>query len=76
MNCEIIEAHVEDTTGYPCGNEASGRCCDCGTHLCEAHAESCNLCNDLYCETCYSFHAREYHQKKPANADREYKKSA
>jgi hypothetical protein len=60
----ITEGRVEDATGYPCGNEASGRCCDCGAHMCDSHAESCSLCNDLFCETCYAFHAREYHRKK------------
>jgi hypothetical protein len=76
-NCEVIEvAHVEDATGYPCGSDASGRCCDCGTHLCDSHAENCSLCDDLFCETCYSFHVRAYHQKKSASPDREYRKSA
>ncbi len=74
--CEITEALVEDATGYPCGREASGRCCDCGAHLCDAHSENCAMCNDLYCETCYSFHVRASHQKKTASAEQEYRKSA
>lgn len=75
--CEITEvAHVEDAIGYPCGRGASGRCCDCGAHLCDAHSESCTVCTDLFCETCYSFHARAYHQKKTSTPEREYRKSA
>lgn len=75
--CEIIEvAHAEDAIGYPCGGEASGRCCDCGAHVCDAHADACEFCNEMFCSTCLAFHSREYHRKKAASANRENRKSA
>ena len=37
MQCAIVEvSSVEDATGYPCGNDAAQRCCDCDAHVCEA----------------------------------------
>jgi hypothetical protein len=76
MNCEIIEASVEDATGYPCGRDASAKCCDCGADLCDAHEEACNVCSDTFCPTCLAFHAKSSHQKRPALPNREFKKSA
>ena len=68
-HCEIIEvAHIEDATGYPCGQEASARCRDCGTPICDAHGETCAACDAVFCATCLAFHNREEHQKKPAGA--------
>ena len=65
--CEITEvAHPEDVVGYPCSNDASEKCTDCGTRLCDAHTEHCDLCNQTFCATCLAFHIREQHQKKPA----------
>lgn len=67
MQCGIIEvSNVEDATGYPCGNDASERCVDCGAHLCEAHRETCAACGAVFCATCLAFHSREQHQKKSA----------
>jgi hypothetical protein len=77
MQCEIIEvASVEDATGYPCGTDATQRCCDCDAHICDDHAESCDACNDVFCSTCLAFHLRTYHQKKPASEYRRFRKSA
>lgn len=75
MQCEIVEvASVEDATGYPSGSDASGRCRDCGAHLCDDHGESCERCNELFCSTCLAFHQMAYHQKKPAAEYRKYRK--
>lgn len=77
MHCEIIEVvSVDDVTGYPCGEDASGRCCDCGAHLCDAHATYCETCKETFCSTCRAFHDRAYHQKKPAAEYRWRRKSA
>ena len=77
MQCAIVEvSSVEDATGYPCGNEASKRCCDCDAHLCEAHGESCVSCDEVFCSTCLAFHKIAYHQKKPAAEYRRLRKSA
>ena len=77
MQCAIVEvSNVEDATGYPCGKDASERCCDCDAHVCEAHAESCDSCNEVFCSTCLAFHQKAYHQKKPATEYRRLRKSA
>jgi len=77
--CEITEvAHSEDVVGYPCSNKASEKCTDCGTCLCDAHAEHCDICNQTFCATCLVFHNGEQHQKKPAAVDdsRKHRRSA
>jgi len=77
MRCEIVEvASSEDVIGYPCGNGASARCCDCDSHIYDSHAESCESCGEVFCSTCLALHQRAYHQKKPAAEYRKMKKSA
>ena len=77
MQCEIVEVtSVEDATGYPCGNDASQRCCDCDAHICDAHAEICESCGEVFCSTCLAYHASAYHLKKPATEYRKLRKSA
>jgi hypothetical protein len=78
VQCEIIEvAHSEDATGYPCGKDASARCKDCGTPICDVHGETCAACDAVFCATCLAFHNREQHQKKPRGLpERQRRKSA
>jgi hypothetical protein len=65
--CEITAvAHVEDMVGYPCSNDASAICSDCGSHLCEGHTEHCQVCNEVFCFTCLGFHKPQKHSKKDA----------
>jgi hypothetical protein len=67
MHCGILEvAHVEDAAGYPCGRDASSICLDCGTHLCDAPAENCEVCSEVFCATCLVFHSRANHRKNDA----------
>ena len=75
IRCEIVEvAYVEDAKGSDI--DASGRCCDCGVHVCDAHAQHCGTCDEQFCSTCLAFHDLAYHQKKPAAEYRKYRKSA
>ena len=77
MQCAIVEvANVEDATGYPCGNDASAQCCDCDAHICEAHAQNCECCGEVFCSTCFAYHTSAYHQKQPAAEHRRLRKSA
>jgi hypothetical protein len=77
MQCEIVEvANAEDGSGYPCSNDASARCCDCGSRVCDAHVESCGSCDEAFCSTCFAFHDMSYHQKKPAAEYRRLRKLA
>ena len=78
MHCGIVEVtNIEDTAGYPCGKDASAKCSDCGTHMCDTHAAHCELCTQTLCATCLAFHIREQHLKKPAAVgERQRRKSA
>jgi len=77
MECEIVEiSSVADAVGYPCGMDASQRCCDCDAHICDAHAESCDSCDEVFCSTCLAFHQRAYHRKRPASEYRRLRRSA
>jgi len=67
MQGAIVEvSNVEDAMGYPCGNEAKQRCCDCDAHVCESHGECCDSCDEVFCSTCLAFHQMAYHRKKPS----------
>jgi hypothetical protein len=58
MHCGIIElAPVEGGQAYPWA-WASGQCSDWRTHVCVEHAETCNICNETFCRTCFSFHEK------------------
>lgn len=64
MLCGISEiANVGDMVGYACGKTALTICVDCGTHLCDAHAESCEVCDEVFCSTCLAFHTRANHRE-------------
>jgi hypothetical protein len=66
--CEIIEvAHITEALGYPCGKDELGECADCGTRVCDEHAEKCFECRELFCLACLSFHEAAQ-VKKPALA--------
>jgi hypothetical protein len=69
MSCEIVEAsYVGNASGYPHGKEDVSECFDCGTHVCNEHADTCDRCNELFCLTCLGFHERSY-AKKPVRSD-------
>jgi predicted sulfurtransferase len=55
--------------GEACGRHARTLCYDCGTSLCSAHAERCELCAETFCQSCLSFHQQEH--SKAAHADRQ-----
>jgi hypothetical protein len=62
--CEIVEVrHLADATGYACPKVASQHCSDCGSSLCDEHAESCDLCDEVFCSVCLSFHQEQAHAK-------------
>jgi len=66
--CKIIEVrNLADAVGTLCTGEASQRCSDCGTELCESHAGTCGLCHEVFCPSCLTFHQEQY--SKAASAD-------
>jgi len=59
--CGVVEARsLDDALGATCGRSAEGKCSDCGTSLCSAHAERCSLCAETFCPSCLSFHKSEH----------------
>src|SRR5437667_7434387 len=67
--CEVVEVrNSADPVGLACLKTASKECSDCGSELCEFHAETCAMCRAVFCPTCLSLHQEH---PKPASADRE-----
>lgn len=67
--CGVEEVRsLEDALGATCGRSGTTRCTDCGIWLCSAHAGQCNLCREIFCPSCVSFHENEH--AKPAAAGR------
>jgi hypothetical protein len=45
--CEVFEVrNSADADGFPCRRTASKECFDCGTELCDEHAETCGRCHE------------------------------
>jgi hypothetical protein len=65
-HCEIVLVrHLEDAMGYPCGAAANEECSECGTRVCPWHAESCDLCGQSLCASCFFRHLDQPHPKRP-----------
>ena len=63
--CEV--RGLNDAPAVPCGHSAKAKCSNCGTLLCSAHTEPCELCGRFFCQFCLSFHQSEH--PKPAQRD-------
>jgi hypothetical protein len=71
--CGVVEVRgAQDVLGTACGHPAKTLCYDCGTSLCLAHAERCDLCKETFCPTCLSFHQSEHPM--PAQRDQHGKR--
>ena len=46
-----------------CDLSSSHACKECGVGVCELHAESCELCDDIFCSRCFSRHLDKPHTK-------------
>jgi hypothetical protein len=67
--CEIVLVrHLEDATGYPCGAISTEECVECGTTVCPLHAESCDLCGQGLCASCFFRHVEDEGNKRPASS--------
>src|SRR5437879_1477845 len=74
-SCEVVEMqNSADTVGYPCSRTANTQCSDCGSELCESHAESCSACRSVFCPSCFLFHKAQH--SKPAHGERRERKRA
>jgi hypothetical protein len=64
--CEIVLVDRNGTKEYLCGSRSMGACMDCGTKVCELHAEECEFCCEIFCTSCYYyFHLDQLHKKRP-----------
>src|SRR5438093_3653050 len=49
-HCEVVEMrNSADVVGYSCSRTANTQCSDCGSELCESHAETCGMCRAVFC---------------------------
>jgi hypothetical protein len=62
--CEVRD--LNDAPAVPCGHSANAKCSNCGTLLCSAHTERCELCGRFFCQFCLSFHQSEHPKPSPA----------
>jgi len=63
--CGIVEVRsLEEALGATCGCSADSQCSDCGTLLCSAHTERCQLCGGNFCRSCLTFHQSEHPNQK------------
>ncbi len=68
--CEVVEVtNVADAIGDHCVRIGSGQCSDCGTPICEVHTETCEMCDEVFCPSCLSFHQAQVGHSKPAAAE-------
>jgi len=59
--CEIIETrNLADAVGIACPLAANKECSDCGSQICDSHAEACAVCHDVFCPACLSLHQTEH----------------
>jgi hypothetical protein len=65
VDCGIEMVRGKD--GYLCGRMGSEVCSDCGTALCDLHADACDLCLAVFCGCCLYFHSKN-HVIKPVPA--------
>jgi len=67
--CEVRQfRNVEDQWGEVCGRTSVGGCDECGTSVCEQHAERCRTCSVTLCSSCMELHAQEHVAKRPQRA--------
>ena len=75
VHCEVVEIrNSADVVGYLCSRTASTQCSDCGSELCESHAETCGGCLSVFCPPCFLFHRAQH--SKPAHGERRERKRA
>src|SRR5215469_10453936 len=65
--CEVVGVrNLADAEGVSCTRMATQPCSDCGIVICESHTETCGLCREVFCSSCFSFHQAEH--SKPTTA--------
>jgi len=63
-SCEIeISRNSQGTLSDPCARPAHFTCSDCGSGLCELHAEECESCGQIFCDSCAFYHMEQPHGK-------------
>jgi hypothetical protein len=79
LQCGVVEVRgVHDELGTACGRDAKTLCSDCGTSLCLGHTDRCDLCREIFCAACLSFHLADHGKAahRDASLDPRKKKTA
>src|SRR6059058_2673115 len=72
-HCEVVEMrNSADAIGDLCSRTTSTQRSDCGSELCESHAETCGGCRSIFCPSCFFFHRAQH--SKPAHGERRERK--
>jgi hypothetical protein len=73
--CGVVEVQsLEEALGATCGYRANSICSDCGVSVCATHSVTCNLCREIFCPSCLSFHEAQH--PKAASAARNERRPA
>jgi hypothetical protein len=71
QRCDPLRSHRSPKSGgcrwHSLFKNSSKQCSDCGIELCERHAETCEMCHDIFCPSSMYFHQKEH--PKPARAE-------
>jgi len=71
-HCEVVAvSSLADAIGDHCERIAARQCSDCGTPICSVHSETCEMCADVFCPSCLSFHQAQAPHPKPATGEHE-----
>jgi predicted sulfurtransferase len=63
-NCVVIlKTGQHSGSSYACGGPSAGSCRECGSDLCQLHAEECDVCHLILCGSCYDQHVGKAHSK-------------
>ena len=55
--CDFLESlYSADEFGEFCGRAATGKCSDCGRHVCDTHSQTCVDCIAVFCTGCIKDH--------------------
>jgi hypothetical protein len=50
-------------SSYACGAPCAESCAECGSAVCQLHAEECDRCQSILCSSCYDQHVGRAHTK-------------
>ena len=67
-NCVVGPKGRHSDSSYPCGTPSAESCRECGSEVCQLHAEECDRCHSILCGLCYDQHVGNAHPKTAQSA--------